>query len=351
MLKKSSSLLFVVFSLFLAQCSKDSTTPTPSGSTTRSYGGSASFGDLISFDYDDSKKTYSITNETTGKSASGTYASSTTTGLNGIYTVTTTQGTYYAAEISNKFLAANVPSGRTDNKISVAVTADIDNSNNWANIAGTYTFISIDNTTQGSSKDWGIVEVNSDKTFTAYAYSSDVVSPEDLTAKSPFVQYDGTFALQSNHKERLTVSFKNGTSPTGKNWTGFVYATSSEAAIVLDRGEGEGFLLAIKQVPGITLSSISGSYKYITFDGGSGKSAAGNVTINQSTGTFSEAQNGGSPETGTITGLAAVPGIENMFLGYNNNNDKIYAAMCGSMFFMVLFDSNGFVKYGVGGKI
>jgi hypothetical protein len=344
-MKQLTNLLFCLAIIVLtSSCSKDNPAPSTTTSTINKYSGSASYGDLLSFAFDATKKSYTITNETTNKSNSGTYEAEPT--LKGVYKVkdATSSQTFYAVELSKKFMAANMPTGNTQNKIAVSVTAEIDNTNNWTNIQGDYTYIVVDETQQ--YKNWGIVRVQSDKTFYGYEYTTNTQAPEDLD-NSNYNDGDyvsGTFSINPTNKERLVVNVKK---PSTQSWTGFVYATSTDGVIVLDRGEGKGFILAIKDNSTSTLAKIAGTYAYVTDD-----LTGGNITINSNgSGSYISLYNGGKG-SGTLSDIQPCSYMKNLYYGYDGNGNKLYYCLINEILYFILFDSDSnFNFYGVGGKV
>ncbi len=343
---KQSINLFLCLTLIIiaSSCSKDNPSPSTTTSNTNKYSGSASYGDLMSFAFDATKKSYTITNETNNKPSAGTYDAEPT--LKGVYKVKADNSnqTFYAVELSKKFMAANMPTGNDQNKIAVAVTAEIDNTNNWQNIQGDYTYIVIDDTQQ--HKNWGIVSVQSDKTFYGYEYATDTQAPEELD-NSNYKDGDyvsGTFSINPTNKERLVVNVKN---PGTQSWTGFVYATSTDGVIVLDRGVGKGFILAIKDNSSSTLTKIAGTYAYVT-----DILTGGNITINsKGTGSYISLYNG-TMGSGTLSDIQQCPYMPNLYYGYDGDGNKLYYCLINEILYFILLDSDSNFKfYGVGGKV
>lgn len=353
-MKQLTNLFFCLAIIVLASsCSKDNPAPSTTTSNTNTntttstinkYSGSASYGDLLSFAFDATKKSYTITNETTKQLSAGTYEVEPT--LKGVYKVkdATSSQTFYAVELSKKFMAANMPTGNTQNKIAVSVTAEIDNTDNWKNIEGDYTYIVFDDTQQ--EKNWGIVKVKSDKTFYGFEYSTNTQAPEELD-NSNYNDGDyvsGTFSINPTNKERLVVNVKD---PSAQSWTGFVYATSTDGVIVLDRGEGKGFILAIKDNSTSTLAKIAGTYAYVTDN-----LTGGNITINsKGAGSYISLSNGGKG-SGTLSDIQQCSYMKNLYYGYDGDGNKLYYCLINEILYFILFDSDSnFQFYGVGGKV
>ena len=344
MKKLISNVLCFSILVLASSCSKDNPAPSTTTTNTNKYAGSASYGDLLSFAFDATKKSYTITNETTKQPSAGTYEVEPT--LKGVYKVKagTSSQTFYAVELSKKFMAANMPTGNDQNKIAVAVTAEIDNTNNWQNIVGDYTYIVFDDTQQ--EKNWGIVRVKSDKTFYGFEYSTNTQAPEGLD-ESNYEEGDyisGTFSINPTNKERLVVNVKN---PSTQSWTGFVYATSTDGVIVLDRGEGKGFILAIKDNSTSTLAKIAGTYAYVTDN-----LTGGNITINsKGSGSYISLSSGGK-DTGTLSDIQQCSYMKNLYYGYDGDDNKLYYCLVNEILYFILFDSDSnFQFYGVGGKV
>jgi len=345
-------------------CKKDGPDGPDNNDKINTYSGSGSYGDLVTFDINQTTKSYTTRNETTGQSSSGTY---TLLGenLQGIYKITSNQKTYFAVELNDKFLAANFPTGNPQNNLSVGITSEIDNSNNMTNIAGNYSYIEVDAAgyfDNGDYKEWGVLTIQSNGAFRGKAYATGgpypvakMVSPEEFTGfpiPAGTHDFDGTFAIDATHKERLTVALNNA---PGADYHGFVYATSTEGVIILDEGVGKGFIIAIKVNSSSTLAGVAGSYKYITYLNGS-IPVGGNATILATgSGTYTQMFQNGTIENGSIQNFTQCPNIKNLYYGnmYSTQLDgKVYVCIIGDIFFNFAFKTNGkFAFYGAGGKL
>ena len=356
----------------VSSCKKDENTddnqqtPPPTPTVIKNtYSGSGSYGDLVTFEFNQTALSYSTYNETTGQSSSGNY---TVLGgpLQGVYRVLAAQDTFFAVELNDKFIAANFPTGNPQNNLSMGICSEIDNSNNMTNIAGNYVFIEIDAQgfyNNGNYKEWGAVTVYPNGVFEGMSYATggpyplhETTAPEDWTYGFPLVQdsieFDGTFTINPTNKERLTVALNNA---PGADFNGFVYATPTEGVLILDEGAGNGFMLCVKVNPASTLASVAGAYKYISVFNNN-TPVGGNATISSSgSGTYTQMLPSGAMESGTLTNIQQCPHIPNFYHGdmYSTQFDgKFYVCIVGDIFFKISFNTDGtFGQYGAGGKL
>jgi hypothetical protein len=364
--------LLIVLSapLLLNSCKKDKNEdpepiPTPPAVVVKNtYSGSGSYGDLVTFEINQTDHTYSIYNESTGQSSSGTYTIQTGQ-LQGVYRINIGGNSFFSVELSDKFLAANFPTGNPLNNLSFGISSEIDNTNNMANIAGDYIFFEVDADGYFNNpiwKEWGALAVYSNGIFEGISYatggpypSSETIAPEDFTDGFPInqdsIEFDGTFTVSGTHKERLITTLNQ--DPLG-TYNGFVYATASQGALILDKGLGNGFILALKINTSSNLSAIAGSYKYVSvLDNNT--AVGGNATISGSSGTYYQETSTGVTESGTLQNIQQCANFHNVYYGEmvsTQVDGKIYLCIVGDIFFSIAFNNSGeFVIYGAGAKL
>jgi hypothetical protein len=354
--------------MFFSSCTKKGTDDT-STAIKNTYAGSGAYGDLVTFDINQTYKSYTTHNETTNQLSSGNYTILDGQ-LQGIYKVTAASNTFFAVELNNKFLAANFPTGNTKNNLSMGISSKIDNTNNMTNIAGDYAYIEIDANGyfgDGNYKEWGVVTVATNGVFKGRAFATGgtyglakTISPEQwtgfpITGTIADQDFSGTFTIDAAHKERLTVAVNNA---PGADYHGFVYATSTEGVLILDEGVGKGFIFAIKVNNSSTLANIVGSYKYISVlkQNSLNVPVGGNATIlSNGSGTYTQMFPNGTIENGTLQGLTQCPNIKNMYYGNMSSTQpdgKFYVCIVGNIYFNFAFKTDGkFAFYGAGGKL
>ena len=351
--------LLIVFAMLTGACKKDEDETIPDNNNQtdiiKNYSGSGSKGDLITFSINQTDKTYTVHNETTGNDDNGVYTVK-TGNFNGIYEVTANNETFFAVELSDKVLAANFPTGNSENDISFGVSSSLSYLNNSANIIGDYIWIIMSNNEVDGSvlnKEWGVLTIKSDGTWVTKNYiggsgsTSNYLSPEDFSETLPLISGDqaGTWVVNGTHQERLNVTINGATGTL----TGYVYGDANSSAFVLDLGTGNGFLLGIKNT-NASLPNIAGTYNYIdvAVDGSKG---AGNYTIS-STGSviWNYINTAGSIDSGSFN-LTQCNTLRNTYYGTDVNLGDVYVVICGDIILHFIFDNNGFASYGAGGKI
>ncbi len=358
--------LLMVIAVLMGSCKKDDATEPDNNNNNSSdvikdYSGSGSEGDLITFSINQTDKTYSVHNETTGNDDNGTYTVK-TGNLNNIYEVTANGETFFAVELSDKVLAANFPTGNPENDISFGVSSSLSYLNNSTDIIGDYTWIIMSNEEiDGSTtnKEWGVMTVNSDGTWIKKNYkggsggSVDYLAPNDFSETLPLTSGDetGTWEVNGTHEERLNVTI-NGETET---LTGYVYGDANSSAFLLDLGTGNGFLLGFKNT-NTTFSDIANNYSFVdvwnTGYKGAGNyniSATGNVTYNHITTT-------GEEDSGSFI-LSQCNTLKNVYYCENANVGgyviTVYCVISGDLIMHFMFNNSngGFIAYGAGGKI
>lgn len=341
----------------------DNTTPTPTD-TKRGYSGSASYGDLVTFEINQTQHTYSVHNETTGLNENGSY-SIMNGELNGIYKITNATSSFYAVELADKIIAANFPTGRTENNMSFGVSSSINNIGNESNIAGSYIYMHfVDDAVNGNvrNKEWGIVSINANGTMKVQPYATNgtgsmtTLGPEDFNASLPLTTslLDGTWNVNGTNHERLNASI---TQQPGSAFTGFANTSASAPVFLLDMGTGNGFLIGLK-INTSSLTQVAGLYKFVGVVA-DGSRIANNVTINTNgTGNVVITNAAGSLEYESLANITQCPNLPNVYFADHLSGTpatvtgKLYAVISGDVAMYFIFDNQGFFNaYGAGAKM
>ena len=367
----STSVLFFALGLLILfnSCKKeddnnnDDNTPTPTD-TKKGYSGSASYGDLVTFEINQTQHTYSVHNETTGLNENGAY-SLMNGELNGIYKITNTTSTFYAVELTDKIIAANFPTGRPDNNISFGVSSSINNVGNEANIAGSYIYVHFwEGSINGNvrNKEWGVVSVNSNGTINVQPYATGgtgnmpTLAPENFSLPLPLTTstLDGLWSVNGTHHERINASINQ---QPGSQFTGFANSSASTPVFILDMGVGNGFLVALK-INTSSIAQVAGLYKFVGVVA-DGSKIANNVTVSSNgTATIVITNAGGTLENESLQGITQCQGIPNTYYAdhYTGNpaqkTGKLYVVITGDVAMYFIFDNQGlFNAYGAGAKM
>lgn len=346
-------------------------TPDAGGTTANEYAGAASHGDLVTFDVDPDARTYTVHNETTGQHESGVFTVL-SNDLAGVYKVSTGSNRFYAVELTDQALAANFPTGNVNNTLSFGITAEMDNSGWQQHLAGNYIYIAISNKPVNGSadnKEWGVVTVDANGTvkvrMLATGGQGDIpaVEPEAFTqGMFPTTDPDlnGQWRADTTHPERLVVTLDQ---MPGTTMTGFAYATTQQAALILDQGPGNGFLLAFKVVD-VSLAQTAGEYKFINVwndTNGTGRSA-GKVSISSTgSGSFAHLDEEEQLSTGVLEGIGQCPVLRNVFYATTTETDgtttvheKVYWVISDRLFMAFGFRTDlgfQFASYSVGARL
>ena len=349
------------------------TNPDASAPSLNQYAGSASYGDVVTFDIEPNGHTYKTHNETTGASTSGSYTILANE-LAGIYKVLVGTDKFYAVELSDRLMAANFPTGNTGNTISFGLTAEASLAGWQTHFVGDYSYIMISNEPVNGStdnKEWGVITVAGDGTLKLRMLgtsgtgsgSHPAVAPEEFTEQMmPATDPDltGTWQADPDHAGRLVVTIDQ---QPGQTRTGFVYADGTQASFLIDNGPGKGFILGFK-VSNVTLADTAGDYKFINVfnnDNSTGRSA-GKVTINSNgTGSFMHLDENEAVSTGEFVGIAQCPVLKNMFHatatetnGTVTVQEKLYWVITGQFFMAFGFRTDGgfrFSSYSAGARL
>lgn len=356
---KKLLLLLGVAAFIFSGCSKDDS---PDKNI---YKGSASRGDLVTFQISKTDKTYSVGNETTGNSESGSYTIM-NGALTGVYKVSTDGSNFYAVELDGKALAANFPSGHSENKISFGISSAINNIGKESQIVGNYVYIHFSNVAVNGNvrnKEWGIVSVLANGTIFIQPYATGGDPGESgLTPKTP-ESFNSTLPLSSgiqgswnvnvNDKVKLNVGIQ------GTQYTGFAYATATSATFLLDMGVGNGYILGLKlSNSSPTLSQFAGNYKFVGVVA-DGKKLGGNTLIkSDGTGTCELEIDGVASTNESFTDLTQCPNLPNVFYAKHLDTDvptyegKAYFVLIDDIMMYFIFDNDGlFNAYGAGAKM
>jgi hypothetical protein len=341
-------LTFLLALSLLAGCGSNKNSNS-TANTYYNYSGSASKGDVLTIRMNHTANTYSVNNETSSFSTSGNFTYSNDSNLSGIKTVSTGEKKYFAMELNNKVLAANFPVTSDDSAyptITFTVSAELDNTaNNY--LAGDYTYVEIN----GNNSEWGWLNLAADHHLNAHEY--DDTEPQNCTDFGQAASDGwGTWSVDSTHKERLVIDDAS----ENLTYTGFAYATADTAVFLLDRGEGNGFVLGMKNPETTyTFSDIAGTYKFIhlSYDENNAIRGAGRFVIasDGSGGTYYHQMEDGTVESGNLGTFTRCGSINNMFYFQTDDGETGYITVSGDLILQFFFDDQGdFCSYGVGVK-
>lgn len=383
---KKLSLIFIFVVVAVGGCSgsSDVTQPdTVAGQDTQNnqdngssdnpavYAGSAAHGDLVVFSVFHEAGICEVVNETTGQDSVVNYTVM-DGDLAGVMKIVTNDDTFFAVELTDKLIAASFDTGNPNNTISFGVDNGTDNIANQANIPGDYVYIAISNQPVNGSTDireWGVMSVIDDGTFRVKYYATDAgdmemtpMAPEDWSGQFPIEDYDitGTWSVDQSDTARLVVNIDDVTGTL----TGFAYAPDPNGIFVLDMGEGNGFILAMKILPTLTLANLQGEYKFINVwndNAGQGRSAGKAVINSDGTGSFGAEDTEGGYSAGVFDYIAACPLLPNMFHATSTESDGEYTVTLKHYFVLLPYaymgfnfrtdDGFKFVGYSVGARL
>ena len=369
---KKPAFSFLMFATVLTlagvqSCKKDSNPddpPTPPPAVFTHYSGSASHGDLVTFDLDQTNHTYSIYNQTTGVSESGSF-SLMSGNFTGLYQVNTGSYNCFAVELNNRILAANFPTGNPGNDISYGISTAINNTGNEVNIAGDYIYLNFSSEpVNGSSnnKEWGIVSVSQNNLLKVKQFatggtgSMTTLAPEAFNLPLPLSagELSGSWSVNTSRPEELNVTFDQ---DPGTQYHGFSYANENEGVFLLDMGTGNGFILGLK-TENYTPAQMAGAYKFVGVVT-DGTRLGSNVIVDPSgNGTVYTIRQNLVIETETIQNLNQCTHLPNVLYGEHITGNppavtgKIYVVITGNMTMYFIFDNSGnFNAYGAGAKL
>lgn len=342
--------------ILFCRCTKDEkkddkTNPTPPPVTQEKnkYTVAASYGDIISYELNNTSKTYTYSNETTGQSGSGSYVVSSNSNLTGIYEISSGGNTYYAIELAKKIMATTVPSGRTENKLCFGITADqnLATSYTTSDLSGKYLFLDY-----GAFDDGNVLggyQLNENGTF-SWNYA-----PHDVALFNPNTHFtglgSGTWSISSSDASRISYTENNQT---------FQGSILPGKLMLIDNGMGNGFTVGIKYPEThITQASIAGTYRYLDIMS-NGEIGVGWYSLPASGQTINYyyKYNGSSGEgTGSLNTFVSIPQINNVFKATDVQGSETY-----DVYFMVLpgevmlyfcleVNAMNLISYGIGAKI
>jgi hypothetical protein len=357
---KILAIAFLSLAISFSACKKDDNKTTD---VVKNYSGSGSRGDLITFAINQTDKTYSVNNETTGIDESGSY-SIMNGALKGIYKINAMAQNFYAVELDDKIIAANFPTGQSENKISFGISSSINNVGKESQIAGDYIYIHFTNQSVNGAvenKEWGVVSVLASGALYIKPYATGgtgsltSLSPENFNLSLPLTSGDmqGSWSVNGQDKVKLNIGIQ------GTQYTGFAYPSATSSVFMLDMGTGNGYILGLKiSSSAVTLSQLAGLYKYVGVVA-DGSRLGGNALIKtDGTGTCAIESNGILSDNEYFTGITQCPNLPNVM--YCNHFDPDYPSYQGKAYFIVagdiimyfIFNNQGdFNAYGAGAKI
>ncbi len=357
---KISVIAFLSLAISFSACKKDDDELTPDNNNNNNnnnppitnvnkYMGSASYGDVITYEVDEGNKTYKYHNETTNQTDSGTFVVSTDAATEGVYKISIGSDNFYAVELEDKIFATSLPSGRVDNLLSVSISSELDLSTNYtiADLAGKYLCLNFDNKSIRDSTVWGGFDLKPDGTYT-FNYGPNYAQDFDENLHFSGLS-TGTFTIDSENPSRMIIH----SNANGQDYIGTIYP---DKLLLLDNGVGNGFSIGIKYPDSpITQSSIAGNYRYldITVDGYQGVGAysipaSGGVleyTYEYNTATIPAG-------TGSTSDFAPVSQVNNCFETTDENGiTTTMILLPGEVMMHFSWNNNGLLSYGVGAKI
>lgn len=359
---KKILILFLITPLVFGSCKKDDDTPQETSDIKNTYSGSASHGDLMTFEINQSKKTYQLDNETTGRTETGSYTVNSLGNTNGLYTAKAGGESFFAVELDDKIIACNFPSGNASNEISFGVSSEIDNSGKESELAGNYLYVRMGQTPINGStkyKEWGAFTLTASGQIHLLSAASggtgdyDVFSPEEvdlipnpLPITSQNADESGTWFFHGSKKGQVSVSM------SGMNYSGYAYVAGNESVFLMDLGTGQGFALAYK-ITNNSLTTVAGDYKFVdTWNDGT--IGAGNYTISpQGIVSYYHIDKKGVEERASFGPLTKLNTLSNVYM-YNDTTEmeSYYLVIVGDAIMHFIFNDQGeYHSYGAGAKI
>lgn len=346
----------------LSSCKKDDETTPETSQTTNTYSGSASHGDLMTFEINQSNKTYTLYNETFKKTETGSYVVKESGNFNGLYEAKAGGESFYAVELDDKVIASNFPSGNASNEISFGVSSELDNTGKESQVAGNYIYVRMGNVPINGSpqyKEWGIFTATADgKIHLVDAASGgsgdyDVFDPETVdqipglfprTAQE--CNYSGTWSFHGNKKGQMNVSLD------GNTVSGYAYVSGNQTVMLMDLGTGEGFALAYK-ITYSSLASIAGNYKFVdTWSDGTIGAGVYNISSG-GTVSYYHIDKKGKESSDSFGPLQQLSQLSNVYGYYDASEEETYyLIVTGDAIMHFIFDDYGvYQSYGAGAKI
>lgn len=350
------------------------------GTTINKYNGSASYGDILDFEVNQTNSTYTAVNLTTNITESSSFSvldaaveidSVLYDVFQGIYEIDEgTNGRSYAIEIADRLLAGNFPTGRAANDIFLALSDEQDYSSRTDEIEGDYFYVALEPGNQSTGQnEWGMFSIDDEgDLYGFYSYKA----PEDTTITIPIDSAMAAplgntfyFELGLQNGDELTFTDENDVQVPGV--VGYVYIGGESTAIMIDQGTGEGTIFAFKIDDSQTngnenFNKYIGEYKYVDFyEGSTLDKGAGNFSV-QAGHVFDRSLIGYVTDPSYDDYYAEVTsGISMTWTGYpglyvsNNydgNGSDLYQMFAGD--FVMYFDytsSGNFQGYGIGGRL
>lgn len=357
--QNASYLLLASATIFMVSCSDDdsaekNTTDPVSNKVINTYSGSATYGDLVTFSINNTDLTYSLYNETTSQTESGSY-SVMDSEFSGVYEITAGSTNFYGVELGDKIVVGNFPSGNSNNDLSFGVSSEIDNSTQLGGFQGNYFYVKLGAYLQNDPMEWGQFSLTSDSLH-GYDMTDGTNGPEDTTIMFPLSyansKFDGSWKLSGTKSDRLDINIE------GNLATGYAFAEGNTSVFLIDLGTGEGSVIAYKVDPNSTLSNIADTYKYIEFYQ-DGEKGAGNYTLSPNGSVSYSYTNGDTSDLETNVNLlsnfqSVNPQLPNVFYAYNVNSEgnNLYFVVAGDAIMHYHFDSNfNFLGYGAGASL
>lgn len=391
-LKNKTTLLVLSLALgaFIACSDDDDSTPAAGsggggGGTTAAvnkYNGSASYGDILTFEIDQTNQSYTADNLTTGATVTNSYTeldaaveidSVVYDVFEDLYEIDESGGgKSYAIEIADRILAGNFPTGRAANDIFLAVTDERSLVGQEAQMVGTYFYVSLEPGQQANGEnEWGQFTIEEDGDL--YGFYTTTTAPEDTSYFLPVDSADeanisNTFYLDvyiNNDGKSLRFYDEN---DSLTDFVGYVYLDGESTAMMIDLGTGNGTVFAFKTdmaqlgSSGEDFSSYVGEYKYVDFyENFDIEKGAGNFAINANK-TFDISLIGFDTDpsvndyfvdvtVGAGMTWTGVPGIYHSD-NWDGQGSTLYHVFAGDFVMYFDYDSNDqFRGYGIGGEL
>jgi hypothetical protein len=316
--------------------------------TGRNYLASASYGDVVRFTLNEEDKTLTYHNETTGEKGSGSYKLTENTNISGVIEVTYDGVTYSAIELENNVLITSAPSGRTENRLCFGISSDVDLESDYtkADLSGRYLFVIYDSMTGDSI--YGGYELFANGTF---KYDFGPEEEADFNASKHFSGAgSGTWTISAQDKSRIIYR------EDGETYIGTVLPGK---AMLLDNGEGAGFIVGLKYPSErVDQSEVGGEYRVIdvTVDGQSG---IGTYTLPSQGSSMSYYMKYDGPsgvDQGSISTFAPVPNMNNAFKATVTDSDDTYTAYFvifpgEALLHFTVSEKEGLISYGAGAQL
>lgn len=321
------------------------------------YMGSASYGDLVTFELDKEELTYVLNNETTDQSEEGTFKVL-DQDLAGLYHLESGTEDYFAVELSEKIAVSTFPSGRSQNDLIFGVTSEEeDTSLDIANIPGDYVYVRLgeyEGYGGPDFKEYGVFtltpsgEIHLYYTATGgpkfYGDLEDIATDVGFPVTSDKADYSGTWNVGGSQNNRFQVNLIDSDN------VGYAYADNQTAVFLLDLGTGQGSAIAYK-ISNTSLGQLSGNYKFVSIDNEGGKFAG--VYSLSSSGAISYAMTDDGErvyDDGSFQ-IEPLQGYGNIFEGEIDGTYITFVAVGEVMMFFQTDEDGRLIGYGAGATI